>query len=196
MSPVLTKAHLSVAAYQTAPLDEMPISVTNLRPSALTKIEDFLLQGKRREAYQYAMDEKLWAHAMVIASSIDKESWQEVVNDFLKAELGAKDSQTHGFPLASPHASKHSWETLRVAYSLFSGQGATAGKCCACNPVDRSSLIIIFSARIITTTKLATESQHRSTSAPNASCTPSCDTTDTKFPCRRTTSTHCTREPH
>ncbi|RDB21051.1 COPII coat assembly protein sec16 [Hypsizygus marmoreus] len=106
---------------------ETPLSVTTLRPSSLDKIQDFLLRGERRKAYHYALDEKLWAHAMVISSSIDKEAWKEVVNEFLKNELGVKEvapllSQPNG-PLPLPSNGR---ESLRVAYSLFSGQGAAA----------------------------------------------------------------------
>ena len=68
---------------------------------------------------------------MIIASSIDKDAWKEVVNDFLHQEL------TFGGELARvPHpasqSSKKTWESLRVTYSFFSGQGAAAGKyfCC------------------------------------------------------------------
>jgi COPII coat assembly protein SEC16 len=100
---------------------EIPVSVITLKPSSLEKIQGFLLRGERREAYQYALDEKLWAHAMIIASSIDKEAWKEVVNDFLKNELRPKD-------LASGNDKPpNGRECLRVAYSLFSGQGAAAG---------------------------------------------------------------------
>lgn len=102
-------------------LQEIPISVITLKPSSLDKIQGFLLRGERHEAYQYALDEKLWAHAMVIASSIDKEAWKEVVNDFLNNELRPKD-------LASgTDKATNGRECLRVAYSLFSGQGAAAG---------------------------------------------------------------------
>ena len=46
------------------------IAVHTLKASHLDKIQKLLLRGERRAAYQYAADEKLWAHAMVIASSI------------------------------------------------------------------------------------------------------------------------------
>lgn len=105
----------------TSTSQEDPVSVITLKPSSLNKIQGFLLRGERREAYQYALDEKLWAHAMVIASSIDKDAWKEVVNDFLKNELRPKN-------LASGiDKSTDGRECLRVAYSLFSGQGAAAG---------------------------------------------------------------------
>ncbi|KAJ3507874.1 hypothetical protein NLJ89_g6061 [Agrocybe chaxingu] len=116
----------SLATYKSTPFDEVPLSVVNVRSSTLDKIEELLLQGDRRQAYQFAMDEKLWAHAMVIASSIDKEAWKEVVNEFLRSELSAKDDGNRHLASHSPHAPKSSRQSLRVAYSLFSGQGAAA----------------------------------------------------------------------
>ncbi|PPQ93302.1 hypothetical protein CVT25_014431 [Psilocybe cyanescens] len=122
-----TDIHTS-QAFNSAPFDETPISVVTLRPSALDKIEDLLLQGDRRQAYQFAMDQKLWSHAMIIASSIDKESWKEVVNDFLRTELGSKEEASRGTSInggpIQPHKSNR--DSLRMAYSLYSGQGAAA----------------------------------------------------------------------
>ncbi|OAX44673.1 hypothetical protein K503DRAFT_705929 [Rhizopogon vinicolor AM-OR11-026] len=108
---------------------ETPISVSTLLPSALDKIQEFLVRGERRQAYHYALDEKLWAHAMIIASSIDKEAWKDVVNEFLKTELGASSGQRtalvgRGKDQVPPPSDGREW--LRVVYSLFSGQGPTA----------------------------------------------------------------------
>jgi len=36
---------------------ENPVAVSILRPSALTKIQEFLLHGERRQAYHFALDE-------------------------------------------------------------------------------------------------------------------------------------------
>ena len=122
----------SIAVYKASAFDEPPLTVTTLRPSALDKIQELLLLGDRRQAYQFAMDEKLWAHAMIIASSIDKDAWKEVVNDFLRTDLEIKDDV--GLPASTTFSSDPSatrrgnWESLRVAYSLFSGQGAASGK--------------------------------------------------------------------
>lgn len=115
-----------------ADLGESPISVSTLRPSALVKIQEFLLRGERRHAYHFALDEKLWAHAMIIASSIDKDAWKEVVNEFLRSELGVKnDEPRQPTFLRNSEASSvatNGREWLRVAYSLFSGQGPAAGE--------------------------------------------------------------------
>lgn len=113
------------------PAKETPISVSTLLPSALDKIQEFLVRGERRQAYHYALDERLWAHAMIIASSVDKEAWKEVVNEFLKTELGVRETLRRSTPhvngkgVTSQQTKEREW--LRVAYSVFSGQGPTAG---------------------------------------------------------------------
>lgn len=113
------------------PVKETPISVSTLLPSALDKIQEFLVRGERRQAYHYALDERLWAHAMIIASSVDKEAWKEVVNEFLKTELGVQESlqratpHVHGKGSTSQQINGREW--LRVTYGVFSGQGPTAG---------------------------------------------------------------------
>ncbi|ESK97004.1 copii vesicle coat protein [Moniliophthora roreri MCA 2997] len=115
---------------QLGDASDPPITVASLRPSSLDKIQDFLLRGERRKAYHFALDQKLWAHAMVIASGIDREAWKEVVNEFLRTELGSKDitsrTATYGQVPNGTASLANGREPLRVAYSLFSGQGAAA----------------------------------------------------------------------
>lgn len=90
------------------------------------------MRGETRQAYHYALDEKLWAHAMVIASSVDKAAWKEVVQEFIQSELGVREprntptlpsTQSAGAPQLA-----NGRESLRVLYSLFSGQGSQAGR--------------------------------------------------------------------
>ncbi|KAF8077931.1 Sec23-binding domain of Sec16-domain-containing protein [Lyophyllum atratum] len=124
-----TQGSAPASAYSALPgfssdSHESAISVTTLRPSTLDKIQGFLLRGERRQAYHYALDEKLWAHAMVIASSIDKEAWKEVVGEFLRTELGTATAPQNPIDQSLPPSNGR--ESLRAAYSLFSGQGAAA----------------------------------------------------------------------
>ncbi|KAJ6496726.1 Sec23-binding domain of Sec16-domain-containing protein [Mycena vitilis] len=107
-------------------LNEIPIATSTLRPSALDKIQDFLLRGERRKAYHYALDERLWAHAMVIASSIDRDAWKETVNEFLRTELGASRGMASGSGTDTTQSPVNGREGLRVAYSLYSGQGSAS----------------------------------------------------------------------
>ncbi|KAF8503540.1 Sec23-binding domain of Sec16-domain-containing protein [Russula emetica] len=100
------------------------LSVHTVRASALDTIQGLLAKGDRRDAYRYALDEQLWAHAMVIASSIDKEAWKEVVNEFIRSELNTRGVTDSISPDAT--ASGAGREPLKVAYSLYSGQGAAS----------------------------------------------------------------------
>lgn len=107
---------------------DAPVVTYKIKPSALDKIQEFLLQGERRQAYHYALDERMWAHAMLISSSLDKEAWKEVVNEFIRAELGVRTDQKKPAPHGGDPSVANGREPLRVAYSLFAGQGAAAGE--------------------------------------------------------------------
>ncbi|KAJ7219322.1 Sec23-binding domain of Sec16-domain-containing protein, partial [Mycena pura] len=111
--------------HPTSGPDDLPIATSILRPSAMDKIQDFLVRGERRKAYHYALDERLWAHALVIASSIDRDAWKEAVNEFLRTELGSSN-QPASISGANSAQSINGREGLRVAYSLYSGQGSTS----------------------------------------------------------------------
>ncbi|KAG9116043.1 Protein transport protein Sec16A, partial [Ceratobasidium sp. 392] len=106
--------------------NDSPVATYKLKPAALDKIQEFLLQGERRAAYHYALDERMWAHAMLISSSLDKEAWKEVVNEFIRAELGVRTDQKKPAPFGGDPSVANGREPLRVAYSLFAGQGAAA----------------------------------------------------------------------
>jgi hypothetical protein len=105
--------------------------VHSVMPSSMDKLQAFLLRGERRRAYGYALDEKLWAHALLISSSVDKEAFKEVASEFIRSELGAHPQSSHQTSLngvTHDLSVSNGREPLRVAYSLFSGQGAAAGK--------------------------------------------------------------------
>lgn len=103
------------------------LSVQTVKASALDTIQGLLAKGDRRAAYRYALDEQLWAHAMVIASSVDKDAWKEVVNEFIRSELNTQGvTDTTGPDAAASGAGR---EPLKVAYSLYSGQGAASSTC-------------------------------------------------------------------
>jgi hypothetical protein len=106
------------------------LSVQTVKASALDRIQELLTQGERTAAYRYALDERLWAHAMIIASSIDKEAWKEVTNEFIRSELNAQGVvDATGSGRRDTMASSTGREPLKVAYSLYSGQGAASSAC-------------------------------------------------------------------
>ena len=130
-TPALGFPHNGDAASHLNSADDATVAVHTVRTSNLDKIQHLLLRGDRHGAYQYAADEKLWAHAMVIASSIDKEAWKEVVNEFVRSELTSKDSGVLKGTIGSMVETKAiatGREPLRVAYSLFAGHGPASGK--------------------------------------------------------------------
>ncbi|KAI0362216.1 hypothetical protein OH77DRAFT_1507802 [Trametes cingulata] len=100
-------------------LQDHTVATTVVRSSQLDKIQSLLARGDRRGACHYAADEKLWPHALVIASSIDKETWKDVVTEWVRAEL-AKGNGTGQGEVTEGR------EALRVAYSLFGGNGAAS----------------------------------------------------------------------
>lgn len=113
---------------------DYPIATYHVRTSALDKLQSLLLAGNRREACHYALDQKLWAHAMIISNNMDKEIWKDVVNEFIRSELGVPVNIPSPLalrrdlaPSSSTQEASNGRESLRVVYSLFSGQGTAAG---------------------------------------------------------------------
>jgi hypothetical protein len=106
-------------AYSSGTNTEAPLAVYEVRPSALSKLQEFLLRGERRKAYHYALDEKMWAHALLLSSSLDKDAWKEAAQEFIRAEL--MTPPTDG-------TASNGRESLRMLYSLISGQAGAAGE--------------------------------------------------------------------
>ncbi|QRW27676.1 COPII coat assembly protein Sec-16 [Rhizoctonia solani] len=63
---------------------------------------------------------------MLIASSLDKDAWKEVVNEFIRSELGVRTDQKKPAPFGGDPSVANGRESLRVAYSLFAGHGPAA----------------------------------------------------------------------
>ncbi|KAG8719332.1 Protein transport protein Sec16A [Ceratobasidium sp. 394] len=63
---------------------------------------------------------------MLFSSSLDKEAWKQVVNEFIRAELGVRADQKKAAPFGGDPSVANGREPLRVAHSLFAGQGSAA----------------------------------------------------------------------
>lgn len=90
------------------------IAIYQVQASSLDHLQELLLRGDRRAAYRYALDAKLWAHALLISSSVDKDAWREVAHEFIRMELATGENTGNR-------------ESLKVAYGLFAGDGPEAG---------------------------------------------------------------------
>ncbi|SNX84468.1 related to SEC16 - COPII vesicle coat protein required for ER transport vesicle budding [Melanopsichium pennsylvanicum] len=91
------------------------VTTHELRTTFLQEVQGMLLRGERRQAVEYAVAQRMWAHAMTIASCVDKECWKEVVGEFIEHEVGAGETALRG-------QGQGDLQGLKVAYNVFSGQ--------------------------------------------------------------------------
>ncbi|KAL9938014.1 hypothetical protein V8E36_003559 [Tilletia maclaganii] len=94
------------------------LATYELTSDFLTELQSKLVLGQRHEAVQFALERRMWAHAMVIASGLDKETWCKAVGEFMDFEL---NGQQGGEGAGSNVETK----ALKTTYALFSGQAAT-----------------------------------------------------------------------
>lgn len=87
----------------------------------MDKLEHLLAQGDREGACQFATENDMWAHALIISQSHNPEHFKRVISQFIDRELFS--SSTELIPQI-PGDKK----ALRMLYSVFSGAGADAGK--------------------------------------------------------------------
>ncbi|KAL4803292.1 Sec23-binding domain of Sec16-domain-containing protein [Aspergillus unguis] len=72
----------------------------------LDSIRDSLLLGEREKAVWSAADNRLWGHAMIIASTLDKSIWKQVVQEFVRREVRSSSGNA---------------ESLAALYEIFAG---------------------------------------------------------------------------
>lgn len=75
-------------------------------PGALEELRKTLLQGDREKAVWYAVDNRLWAHAMLLSSTLDKSVWKQVSQEFVRQEVKTFGENT---------------ESLSALYQIFAG---------------------------------------------------------------------------
>lgn len=56
-------------------------------PNALSTLRTHLYHGDREKAVWHAADQRLWAHALLIASTQPTEIWKQVVQEFVRKEI-------------------------------------------------------------------------------------------------------------
>lgn len=96
-------------ALQSNVADPNALATYNLTTDFLRSVRTLLLQGDRQGAMRKALDNKMWGHALLIASSISPTAWRDVVEQFVRTELretGSKDI-----------------DSLRFLYGVWGGEG-------------------------------------------------------------------------
>lgn len=84
-------------------------SADRVDPEAVRNIKTHLLKGDRTAAVWHAADKRLWSHALLIAGTVGKDLWKQVVQEFVKHEV-----KTLGEGV----------ESLAVLYEIFAGNWA------------------------------------------------------------------------
>ncbi|KAI9889075.1 MAG: vesicle coat component [Vezdaea aestivalis] len=85
-----------------------PDPVENTSTTSLGELKRLLLLGDREKAVWFAADHRLWAHAMLLASTLPGEIWKDVAHDFINKEV-----QNTGSDI----------ESLAALYEVFAGNG-------------------------------------------------------------------------
>lgn len=92
--------------------DPTALATYNLTTDFLRSIRSLLMQGDRPGAIRKAVDQKMWGHALLIASSVSEIAWRETAEQFIQSELRGPGSQE--------------FDSLRFLYGVFGGEGINA----------------------------------------------------------------------
>ena len=75
-------------------------------PEAIEGLRKILLQGEREKAVWYAVDKRLWGHAMLISSTLPRDIWKQVIQEFVRHDVRTVGDNT---------------ESLAAMYAVFAG---------------------------------------------------------------------------
>lgn len=107
MSPATPGTDLTADAFgitQSTPIKAQPEAFD---PAGVNVLRNHLYAGRREQAVWYAVDQRLWAHALLIAQTINnKDTWKQVVQEFVKKEVRNLGDNT---------------EALGALYQVFAG---------------------------------------------------------------------------
>ncbi|KAL4918095.1 Sec23-binding domain of Sec16-domain-containing protein [Aspergillus aurantiobrunneus] len=95
----------SLQAFAAQPLDAASRS-DSADSKSLGALHNNLLLGEREKAVWNAADNRLWGHAMIIASTLDRAVWKQVVQEFVRREVRSTGGNA---------------ESLAALYEIFAG---------------------------------------------------------------------------
>ena len=64
------------------------------QPGDLEALRRILLHGQREQAVWHALDRRLWAHAMLISSTMNSSIWKQVLQEFIRQEVKLSGENT------------------------------------------------------------------------------------------------------
>ncbi|KAF1926838.1 uncharacterized protein M421DRAFT_422445 [Didymella exigua CBS 183.55] len=56
-------------------------------PRAIEDLQKLLTKGDREKAVWHAVDQRMWGHAMLLSSTLKKDTWKQVVQEFVRKEV-------------------------------------------------------------------------------------------------------------
>lgn len=77
-----------------------------VKSEAMEDLRKLLLHGEREKAVWHAVDNRLWAHAMLLASTLEKSVWKQVSQEFVHQEVKTFGNNT---------------KSLAALYQVFAG---------------------------------------------------------------------------
>ncbi|OJD12320.1 hypothetical protein AJ78_07068 [Emergomyces pasteurianus Ep9510] len=77
-----------------------------MKVDGIESIRRSLLAGEREKAVWEAVDRRLWGHAMLVSSTLDKSVWKQVAQEFIRREIKALGNNT---------------ESMAALYEVFAG---------------------------------------------------------------------------
>ncbi|KAL6705408.1 vesicle coat component [Coniothyrium glycines] len=78
--------------------------ITNYK--TIEELQGMLIKGDREKAVWHAVDQRLWGHAMLLSSTLHRDVWKQVVQEFVRKEVKKVG---------------HSNQALAVLYEVFAG---------------------------------------------------------------------------
>jgi COPII coat assembly protein SEC16 len=108
----VTASALAMSSAAQTSADPNALATYNLTTDFLRSMRTSLMQGDKASAIRKAIDQKMWGHALLIASSVSPIVWRETVETFIRCELRETGSKE--------------FESLRFLYGALGGEGADA----------------------------------------------------------------------
>jgi hypothetical protein len=93
---IVGRSRSNTANIQAEPVD----------PRAIEELQNMLIKGDREKAVWHAVDQRLWGHAMLLSSTLSKDTWRQVVQEFVRKEVKKVG---------------HNNQALAVLYEVFAG---------------------------------------------------------------------------
>ena len=114
LAPELTQGDAAVLPVQTSNASLLGISPhstsrtisDSTNRDSMENLRKLLLHGEREKAVWHAVDNRLWAHAMLLSSTLDQSIWKQVSQEFVRQEVKTYGTNT---------------ESLAALYQIFAG---------------------------------------------------------------------------